>query len=165
MGYRETGIVEVVCTAGDGGKVVYKNRKKMQPYQIPEGYKTVSYISGKRAWEYEASLLKKIKENAPIESDQEKEQEEEIRRTGIEFEFDESIPKAVYTDVTESEMFGFPEISKNVLTSPDNGIWAYQGMRKLKFTLSQLVERDDDRKITAVLYFNRKDNDEYYSVY
>ncbi len=160
MGYRETGIVEVVCTAGDGGKVVYKNRKKMQLYQIPEGYKTVSYISGKRAWEYEASLLKKIKENAPIESDQEKEQEEEIRRTGIEFEFDESIPKAVYTDVTESEMFGFPEISKNVLTSPDNGIWAYQGMRKLKFTLSQLVERDDDRKITAVLYFNRKDNDE-----
>lgn len=160
MSYRETGIVEIVCEAGDKSKVIYRNSKKMQPYQIPDGYKNVLYISGKKEWKYEASLLRKIKEDEPIESDKEKEQEDEIRRSQIDYEFEESAPKAVYTDVTESEMFGFSEISKNVLTSNDNGLWAYHGIRKLKFTLSQLVERDDNWKVTSVLYFNKKDNDE-----
>ncbi len=161
MSYRETGIIEIVCEAADGSKVVYRNSKKMQPYLIPSGYKRVSYHSESNSKEYEISLLRSCKDDdAGIKSDEEKVKADEIRRSEIDFEFEETMPKAVYTDITDSEMFGFPEISKNVLTSSDNGLWAYHGIRKLKFILTDLAEKDDDWEITAVLYFDRKENDQ-----
>lgn len=162
MGYKETGIVQVVCKAADGTKVIYKNNTKMQPFQIPYSFKTVSYITGiGQKKEYLVSLLDKIKKNEIISSDEEKKQEQDVSKYGIEYTIEEEkLPKASYTDVTEHEMFGFPEISKNVLTSQDNGLWAYHGLRKLKFHLSELVEDADEWEKSAVLYFNKKDNDE-----
>lgn len=167
MGYRDKGIVEIVCKAAEGNKVIYRNAEKMQKFVVPPSCETVTYITGAgTAEEYETGLLEKITGDGNLE-ESEKTKAGEYRRmmkkngnSEIQYCTGEEDPELVYTDITETEMFGFPEITKTLLRDSNIGLWAYHGMRKLKFTMYHLVGRDDGWKIRALLYFNKKDNDE-----
>lgn len=167
MGYRETGIVEIVCRAADGSKVIYRNQEKMQDFVMPPACEKVTYITGSEtAREFDARLLQKIESREQLnlsEKAEERKYNELIRKNGrnrIKYCMGDEDPLLVYTDITETEMFGFPEITKTLLRDSNIGLWAYHGIRKLKFTMSHLVGRDDGWIISAILYFNKKDNDE-----
>lgn len=167
MGHREKGIAEIVCRMSDGSKVIYKNSEEIQEFIIPPACETVAYITGsEKVREFEAKLLKKIKDNESLEPS-EKQIENRYRtmlqNTGaanMKYMIGEADPKLVYTDVTETEMFGFPEITKTLLNDSDIGLWAYYGVRKLKLTMHHLIPRAKGYKIRALLYFNKKDNEE-----
>ncbi len=81
----------------------------------------------------------------------------QIHKSRIKYSFTEEVPKLIYTDITETEMFGFPEITKKVLT--DSGLWADHGVRKLKFYMSCLTEKADEYENHVKLHFNKRNND------
>lgn len=153
-------IYQVDCKYQDGVRVSYTN-KKIEKYDIPEGCKEIVYYKGQSCKSYPAEIVEKS-EISPTE----RTMLEELKKPAggnsayeIEYDWGKDRPTMQYSDVTENEMFGFPEISQNVLVSPENGLWAYHGLRKLKFTFDNLQPEGDNWEISANLVFEYRDND------
>lgn len=152
MAYQDNVINRVDCKFEDKTRVCYLN-KEINEYQIPEGANEIIYYKDGSSSTYMAEVLNK---DATLD-DEGNRQKKELQVLSID---KSDKPTMQYCDITETEMFGFKEITKNVLISPDNGLWAYHGLRKLKFTFNNLIEYADEYKIKANLVFDHRDNDE-----
>lgn len=67
-----------------------------------------------------------------------------------------------FEDVTEEDLFNFDPIKEGDLNNKEQGLWAYHGLRKFKFTFTNIfrsLSQADDVTCTATVVFNRKDND------
>jgi len=161
MAYQDNVITRVDCKCENGVRISYLNNQ-ITSYGLPKDASKIIYYKENSSSEYNAEVLMKEELNA-----EENRQKTELHGTEAQrIDIDEGMetPTMQYCDVTESEMFGFKEISKNVLVSPDNGLWAYHGLRKLKFNFSNLQQYADDYSIKANLVFDHRENDEMTAV-
>lgn len=157
---NENGIVQVLCECDDM-TVIYKHTNKLGLFEIPQNCKKIkAYNKSEKEFEFTVDFIKKMEANEPVEA--EKSLKENFRncRKEINYKFTTNIPTMAYFDVTDAEMFGFKEISKNVIDSRENGLWAWHGIRKFKFVFQSLTYDDDKWTKTASLFFNKRDNDE-----
>lgn len=134
--------------------------EKLQVFDIPSSYSFITIPIENVFEEFLVSLLQKINDPESWLTEEEKIKEAKVRESGITYCFVDKTPKMTYTDITETEMFGFPEITRNVLTAEGNGLWANHGIRKFKICMSDLAEEDDGWNIDVGLYFDKKDNTE-----
>lgn len=161
MAYQDNVITRVDCKCKNGVRVSYLNNQITQ-YGLPKDTEKIIYYKENSSSEYNADVVSKDELN-----EGEKQQKLELCGTEaqkIKIETEIETPVMQYCDVTDTEMFGFKEITKNVLVSPDNGLWAYHGLRKLKFNFKNLQQYADDYTIKANLVFDHRDNDEMLAV-
>lgn len=160
MAYQDNVITRVDCKCENGVRVSYLN-DQITSYGVPKGTNEIVYYKENSCASYRADVLNKNDETGNMNNEERKQL---IELQGglqkIDIERNLELPLMQYCDVTESEMFGFKEISKNVLVSPDNGLWAYHGLRKFKFNFENLQEYADDYTIKANLIFDHRENDE-----
>lgn len=159
-GFKEKEIVEVRCENSEM-TIIYKNKKGLDSFEIPENCKNIiTFSSLHKLDSYSVDFIKKMDADKPVEA--EKELKESIKRlkSEIGYEFTANIPKMTYTDVTDAEMFGFPEISKIIINSQNSGLWAGHGLRKFKFVFEGLVDDDDKWNKKVSLFFDMRDNDD-----
>ncbi len=164
MAYQDNFIVRVDCKCENGVRVCYCN-SSVENYEIPEGTKEIIYYKDGSSTSYSADLINKDADSETI-SPEEKRQIEELHGNGatkISYT-STAAPTMQYCDITETEMFGFKEISKNVLVSPDNGLWAYHGLRKLRFEIKDMQTDADEYEIRTNLVFDHRENDEMAAV-
>ncbi len=160
MEFTDIKINKVICLSDNGSKIMYTHTEKLQFFNIPSSYNFISVLFGNTSEDFSINLLKKINDPTSWMTENEKEKETKIRQSGIKYQFVDESPKLVYMDITETEMFGFPEIKQNVLTAEGNGLWANHGIRKFKIFMSDIAEKDDGWNIDIDLYFNKKNNTE-----
>lgn len=161
MAYQDNVITRVDCKCKNGVRISYLNNQITQ-YGLPKDTEKIIYYKENSSSEYNADVVSKDELN-----EGEKQQKLELCGTEaqkIKIETEIETPVMQYCDVTDTEMFGFKEITKNVLVSPDNGLWAYHGLRKLKFNFKNLQQYADDYTIKANLVFDHRDNDEMLAV-
>lgn len=166
MAFQDNYILKVDCKYEDGVHVCYENSSGITNYSIPEECKEITYSKAGSSKIYPAELAAKANTEGTSISATEKALIDEMKGEGAkEITFDSvKRPSMIYSDITENEMFGFPEIPRNVLVSPDNGLWAYHGLRKLKFRFDNLQMEGDEWEISANLVFDHRENDEMLAV-
>jgi len=157
MAYQDNVIIRVDCICENGVRISYLNNP-VTKYELPKDASRIIYYKDNGSSEYNADVLKKNELNA--EENRHNKELKAPQNRPMEIVQDIETPTMQYCDVTETEMFGFKEITKNVLTSDDNGLWAYHGLRKLKFNFSNLKQYADDYSIKANLVFDQRNNDE-----
>lgn len=182
-------IIHGVCLKDDkrGGTVIYKKKNGITEIKIPEDYtKAIFYVRDNESeidedeeYELNVKFLKKVMKNKEAKSETKNKNSDDEKRVAytkeekqllgklgnldeFECEFNMQNPYVVYEDMTESIMFDFAPISNSVLTSPNGGLWAYHGLRKLHLTISNLLEDVNDTKLQALpkVYFDKKDSKE-----
>lgn len=160
MAYQDNVITRVDCKCENGVRVSYLN-DQITSYGVPKETNEIVYYKENSRASYRADVLNKNDETGNMNNEERKQLTElQGGLQKIDIERNLELPLMQYCDVTESEMFGFKEISKNVLVSPDNGLWAYHGLRKFKFNFENLQEYADDYTIKANLIFDHRENDE-----
>lgn len=75
-----------------------------------------------------------------------------------------SVIEMHYEDITEEEFFQFDPIKENFLNNKEQGLWAYHGLRKFRFTIDNNELKDalnsyEALKNRAKIVFDKKDNE------
>ncbi|MFI3211519.1 MAG: hypothetical protein R3Y64_10790, partial [Peptostreptococcaceae bacterium] len=86
----------------------------------------------------------------------------EYSASPIEINTDKKIPSVYFEDISEVDMFDFDPIKESDLRNKEQGLWINHGKRRLKFTISNLIEDIRDIEETEFSYnivFNKKNND------
>ena len=167
MAFQDNYILRVDCKCEDGTHVCYENEEGVTDYIIPNECTEIVYCKEGSSKTYSANLVDMMIGTDVNISAADKVLIAELKGEGnkeITFSRAENPIVMKYTDITEHEMFGFPEISRNVLTSSDNGLWSYHGLRKLKFNFENLQMEGEEWEISANLVLDHRENDEMLAI-
>lgn len=160
-------IRKIVCTNEKNGEmIVFQKKRGIGMLNLPEDYTVVRiYKDDGDVLDIDMGLLKKKKEEGDFVRTREQDMLLQAVE-GIEYDIIPECPKLTYEDITENIMFELPPINQSVLSANDNGLWAYHGFRKFKFSASGLVEsiEDTDVDISMSLHFDKKDSQEIPSI-